>query len=177
MKKIITIWIILLAFISCLNPISGIEEGTYLELKLPDIHKSNLNGFYETNEQMLLDIAKEEERRLEQEYERLRAIHTQVYGNVWSVARSLVGYKGDCWSIVKLFYQKYSGQSPTTRSYTDYPIAGDLIYYANGGLGTQHWAIYLGDGLALHGNYNGIAQIASVYLAGASNPIYYRVGE
>lgn len=126
---------------------------------------------------MLLDIAEEEERRLEQEYARLRAIHEQVYGNVWAVARSLVGYKGDCWSIVRLFYQKYLGQNPTNRSYTDYPIAGDLIYYSNGGLGTQHWAIYLGDGLALHGNYNGIAQIAPVYLAGASSPIYYRVGE
>ena len=35
------------------------------------------------------------------------------------------------------------------------PLPGDLIYYQNGGSGLAHIAIYIGDGMAVHGGWNG----------------------
>lgn len=32
---------------------------------------------------------------------------------------------------------------------------GDLVYYANGGSGMAHIAVYAGNGQAVHGGYNG----------------------
>ncbi|WP_303234119.1 C40 family peptidase [Holdemanella biformis] len=59
--------------------------------------------------------------------------------------------------------------------YTDSPLAGDLIYYNNGGRGVDHIAIYIGNGQAVHGNYNGKTVIASAYQNGMGNPQYIRV--
>ncbi len=59
--------------------------------------------------------------------------------------------------------------------YTDTPTAGNLIYYDNGGRGVDHIAIYIGDGQAVHGNYNGQTVIASVYDGGVGAPQYIQV--
>ena len=59
--------------------------------------------------------------------------------------------------------------------YTDSPQAGDLLYYNNGGRGIDHIAIYIGNGMAVHGNYNGKTVIASAYVPGAANPQFIRV--
>ena len=59
--------------------------------------------------------------------------------------------------------------------YTDSPLAGDLIYYNNGGRGVDHIAIYIGNGQAVHGNYNGKTVQASAYQNGMGNPQYIRV--
>ena len=59
--------------------------------------------------------------------------------------------------------------------YTDSPLAGDLIYYNNGGRGVDHIAVYIGNGQAVHGNYNGKTVIASAYQSGMGNPQYIRV--
>ena len=52
--------------------------------------------------------------------------------------------------------------------YTSTPQAGNLIYYNNGGRGVDHIAIYIGNGLAVHGNYNGRTVIESVYIPGGA---------
>ena len=59
--------------------------------------------------------------------------------------------------------------------YTDSPQAGDLIYYNNGGRGVDHIAIYIGNGQAVHGNYNGKTVITDAYQSGMGNPQYIRV--
>ena len=59
--------------------------------------------------------------------------------------------------------------------YTDSPQAGDLLYYNNGGRGIDHIAIYIGNGMAVHGNYNGKTVIASAYVPGAASPQFIRV--
>ena len=59
--------------------------------------------------------------------------------------------------------------------YTDSPQAGDLIYYNNGGRGVDHIAVYIGNGQAVHGNYNGKTVIAGAYQSGMGNPQYIRV--
>ena len=40
---------------------------------------------------------------------------------------------------------------------------GDILYYANGGWGISHVAVYIGNGMAVHGNFdtNGMTKIAS----------------
>ena len=52
--------------------------------------------------------------------------------------------------------------------YTNDPQPGNLIYYYNGGRGVDHIAIYIGNGLAVHGNYNGRTVIESVYIPGGA---------
>lgn len=52
--------------------------------------------------------------------------------------------------------------------YTNDPQPGNLIYYNNGGCGVDHIAIYIGNGLAVHGNYNGRTVIESVYIPGGA---------
>lgn len=42
---------------------------------------------------------------------------------------------------------------------------GDIIYYPNGGLGFSHVSVYIGNGMAVHGNFdkNGITKIANAF--------------
>ncbi|WP_309126299.1 NlpC/P60 family protein [Kocuria sp.] len=52
---------------------------------------------------------------------------------------------------------------------------GDLVYYANGGMGAAHIAVYIGGGKAVHGGWNGgTTAVSSVYVG--SGPVFVRVG-
>lgn len=52
---------------------------------------------------------------------------------------------------------------------------GDLVYYANGGMGMPHIAVYIGGGQAVHGGWNGgTTAIASVGVG--SGPVYIHIG-
>lgn len=52
---------------------------------------------------------------------------------------------------------------------------GDLVYYQNGGMGLAHIAVYIGNGQAVHGGWNGFTTaIASVNIG--SGPVFIRVG-
>lgn len=54
------------------------------------------------------------------------------------------------------------------------PQVGDLIFYANGGTGVPHIAVYIGNGKAVHGGWNGNqTQIQSANVG--SGPVYIRV--
>ena len=53
---------------------------------------------------------------------------------------------------------------------------GDLIYYADGGVGLAHIAVYIGNGQAVHGGYMGNTQIAGASIPGASAPVFIAVG-
>ena len=72
-------------------------------------------------------------------------------------------------------YQLWPDQYIMYGYYTDTPTAGNLIYYDNGGRGVDHIAVYIGDGMAVHGNYNGNTVIASVYDGGTGAPQYIQV--
>lgn len=51
---------------------------------------------------------------------------------------------------------------------------GDLIYYANGGMGLAHIGVYIGNGQAVHGGWNGNqTAVASAYVG--SGPVFIRV--
>jgi cell wall-associated NlpC family hydrolase len=51
---------------------------------------------------------------------------------------------------------------------------GDLIYYADGGAGMAHIAIYAGNGMAVHGGYNGNQTVVFSANVG-SGPVFIRV--
>ena len=52
--------------------------------------------------------------------------------------------------------------------------AGDLVYYANGGTGLAHIAVYAGNGQAVHGGWNGNQTVVNTANVG-SGPVYIRV--
>jgi cell wall-associated NlpC family hydrolase len=51
---------------------------------------------------------------------------------------------------------------------------GDLIYYANGGSGLAHIAIYAGNGRAIHGGFNGNQTVEFTANVG-SGPVFIRL--
>jgi len=53
-------------------------------------------------------------------------------------------------------------------------IPGDLIYYANGGMGVAHIAVYIGNGVAVHGGWNGNQTVTFSANVG-SGPVFIRV--
>jgi cell wall-associated NlpC family hydrolase len=54
-------------------------------------------------------------------------------------------------------------------------LPGDLVYYQNGGMGMAHIAVYVGNGMAVHGGWNGgTTALYSVNVG--SGPVYIRVG-
>ena len=104
-----------------------------------------------------------------------------------SSAQELVGVTDGLWCTqvvqqalanagVRNAYQLWPDQYQGVYGYyTDSPQAGDLIYYNNGGRGVDHIAVYIGNGQAVHGNYNGKTVIADAYQSGMGNPQYIRV--
>ena len=73
-----------------------------------------------------------------------------------ATANAMVGMPGDCFYMATVLMQKVYG--PSVSLSNRYAISaseaqpGDIIFYANGGLGTTHWAVYLGGTTAFHGN-------------------------
>lgn len=98
--------------------------------------------------------------------------------NYLAIAQNLVGMRGYCSDVANAFLQKFYNDDSTC--YNTYDISeeeakpGDIIYYADGGLGVQHYAIYLGNDKALQGNFEGIAQIKGVRIKNASEPQFKR---
>ncbi len=58
---------------------------------------------------------------------------------------------------------------------TDTPVAGNLIYYDQGGRGLDHIAIYIGNGQAVHGNFDGQTIVSSAYLPGANSMTFIQI--
>lgn len=55
----------------------------------------------------------------------------------------------------------------------DKAMPGDLIYYVNGGMGLAHIAVYIGNGMAVHGGWNGNQTVTFKSNVG-SGPIFIR---
>lgn len=95
------------------------------------------------------------------------------------LAQEFIGMPGDCNEVAQAFINSYYGEGYNV--FNTYPISmdeakpGDIIYYVNGGLGLQHYAVYLGGSSALHGNINGTTVIANVYMTHGSEPLFYRL--
>ena len=53
------------------------------------------------------------------------------------------------------------------------PEPGDMVYYADGGMGLAHIAIYVGNGEAIHSGWNGNQTVVQSVNVG-SGPVFYR---
>lgn len=88
----------------------------------------------------------------------------KLYNKLWQMPVVSDAYQ--------LWPDQYAGQYGY---YTNDPQVGDLLYYNNGGRGVDHIAIYIGNGQAVHGNYEGKTVIASAYLSTAASPQFIPV--
>lgn len=52
---------------------------------------------------------------------------------------------------------------------------GDIIYYADGGVGIAHIAIYIGGGRAVHGGWSGYNTVVAGVNIGGSAPVFYDI--
>lgn len=149
-------------------------------LKNDEIEKSkeslkSLIDQYESEKEALEEVKKLEEEQAKSLVKNTVNLTSEVdTSSVWSIANSLVGTGGDCFYIVKLFNYYYKGGWTGIAYQTWDPEPGDVIFYADGSLGTTHWATYLGGDQALQGNWNGTTIIGNVYINGASDPIFYK---
>lgn len=100
--------------------------------------------------------------------------------SAYALAKEFIGMGGTCLDVAYAFTRAFLGERfinfDNYREVTVFEAApGDIIHYQNGGIGYEHWAIYLGGNLALQGNYNGTTSIGYVYLDGASEPEFRRL--
>ena len=129
------------------EPVSYVEETTYVDSSNP---YSDLNARIASAAKSLVDVTDGE-------------WCTEVVQQALALAGVQDAYQ--------LWPDEYCAQYGY---YTDSPEAGNLIYYYNGGRGVDHIAVYIGDGLAVHGNYNGETVIASDIIPGGA-PQYIQV--
>ena len=137
--------------------------------------------------------AEEEKKRQEEEAQRREEeaaeaasgsdVHYDVNGNgIAEAALAQLGRTQDCTMLVTnalaangIYYHGWPAGYLSLGTVTDDPQPGDLIYYADGGMGMAHIAVYIGNGQAVHGGYNGSETVvASAYLG--SGPVFIRIG-
>lgn len=61
-----------------------------------------------------------------------------------------------------------------TKITKDQARPGDLVLYDDGGHGIPHVGVYMGNDMAVHGGFNGKVKVYSIYIEGASSPMFYR---
>lgn len=117
--------------------------------------------------------------------------YAELNARIAQEAKKLVGTTNGMWctQVVKLALAN-AGVSDAAQLWPDQyfkygyetsdPQPGNLVYYNNGGRGVDHIAIYIGDGLCVHGNFrmsDGSIQtvISSVYNGGGGTPQFIQV--
>lgn len=104
---------------------------------------------------------------------------------VASAAMSQLGQYQDCTSLVS---RSLAAQGISFRGYPAAYLSlgsvvsgaeaqpGDIIYYANAGAGVAHVAVYVGNGQAVHGGFNGNQTVlTSAYLG--SGPVFIHIAQ
>lgn len=102
-------------------------------------------------------------------------------GSIASAALGQLGVYQDCTALVSnslaakgIYFHGWPADYMSLGSVTSDPQPGDLIYYANGGTGAAHIAVYVGGGQAVHGGWLGNQTVKSSAYVG-SGPVFIRV--
>ena len=112
------------------------------------------------------------------------AVSSGVAATIASAAQGQLGITQDCTRLVSNalaaaginFHGWPAGYLSLGRTVgAGEAIPGDLIYYADGGAGVAHIAVYIGGGQAVHGGFNGNQTVVAPADLG-SGPVYIRVG-
>ena len=115
-------------------------------------------------------------RKENDEFEQLKGL---VDYDTFHLAENFIGMPGGCNEVAQAFINSYYGEGYNI--FDTYPVTkeeampGDIIYYINGGLGEQHYAVYLGGASALQGNIYGTTVLGSVYMNYGSEPQFQRL--
>jgi peptidoglycan DL-endopeptidase CwlO len=100
-----------------------------------------------------------------------------------NAALAQVGVSQDCVQLVRRSIAAaglpYSGKNALFNLGPTIPMSqaspGDVIYYANGGQGISHVAIYIGGGRAVHGGWSGYNTVVAGVNIGGSAPVFIDV--
>lgn len=104
-------------------------------------------------------------------------------GGIAGAAQSQVGINQDCTALASkalaangIYFHGWPADYMSLGSVVSAgeAQAGDLIYYANGGTGAAHIAVYTGNGQAVHGGWLGNQTVAGSAYVG-SGPVFIRV--
>ena len=102
--------------------------------------------------------------------------------SIASAALAQVGVNQDCTMLVTnalaangIYFHGWPADYMSLGTITSSPQAGDLIYYADGGLGAAHIAVYIGNGQAVHGGWYGNSTVVSSAYTGSS-PVFIHIG-
>ena len=128
----------------------------------------------------------QEERAAAQKQSQATSSATSSYsGSSNGIANSAlaqVGVNQDCTMLVTnalasngIYFHGWPADYLSLGTVTSNPQAGDLIYYADGGLGVSHIAVYIGNGQAVHGGWKGYGTVVSSAYIG-SGPVFIHVG-
>lgn len=81
---------------------------------------------------------------------------------IYSAAMAQLGVNQDCTMLATnalaaagINFHDWPAGYMSLGTITNNPVPGDLIYYADGGMGMAHIAVYAGGGKAIHGGFNG----------------------
>ena len=99
--------------------------------------------------------------------------------DAFELAEQFIGMKGSCATVAQAYINAYFGSGYNvlnTYSITaEEAEPGDIIFYADSGIGQQHYAVYLGGSSALQGNINGTTIIGYVYMNYGTTPQFRRL--
>ena len=73
-----------------------------------------------------------------------------------------------------IYYHGWPAGYLSLGTITNNPQPGDLIYYADGGLGMAHIAVYIGNGQAVHGGWHGNQTVIESAYVG-SGPVFIHI--
>lgn len=105
--------------------------------------------------------------------------------SIADAALAQIGVGQDCTALVSnalaaqgIYYQGYPAGYMSLGTVVSAAEAqpGDILYYANGGTGYAHVAIYLGNGQAVHGGWHGSTTVVDSAYVG-SGPVFIHVGQ
>ncbi len=101
--------------------------------------------------------------------------------SIAEAALAQVGTTQDCTMLVTnalaangIYFHGWPAEYMSLGTITSDPQPGDLIYYADGGLGMAHIAVYIGNGQAVHGGWHGNGTVVYSAYCG-SGPVFIHV--
>ena len=125
-------------------------------------------------------VKKEPEFNNNSDYNSTTEYSGDALGGISSAALAQLGVAQDCTALATnalasqgIYFHGWPAEYMSLGSITGSPQAGDLIYYDDAGAGVPHIAVYIGNGQAVHGGWQGTTVVASAYLG--SGPVFIRV--